>query len=151
MIHLKKCKTADSLLSNDKDYNKLIEQSAKLEESWYAQNEKMNQANSNVEALESRMDRLKNKVDSATKSTSRMSRVFSGLKGIGSKIKDVFTAGFGKAGSVAGNFFKGIGKSTTNSIKNIKRMGLAILGIRAAYSLVRKAADQYLESNQSAF
>ena len=89
-------------------------------------------------------------MDSATKSTSRMSRVFSGLKGIGSKIKDVFTAGFGKAGSVAGNFFKGIGKSTTNSIKNIKRMGLAILGIRAAYSLVRKAADQYLESNQSA-
>lgn len=56
---------ADSLLSNDKDYNKLIEQSAKLEESWYAQNEKMNQANSNVEALESRMDRLKNKVDSS--------------------------------------------------------------------------------------
>lgn len=141
---------ADSLLSNDKDYNKLIEQSTKLEESWYAQNEKMNQANSNVEALESKMDRLKNKVDSATKSTSRMSRVFSSLKGIGSKIKDVFAAGFGKAGSVAGNFFSGIGKSTTNSIKNIKRMGLAILGIRAAYSLVRKAADQYLESNQTA-
>lgn len=141
---------ADNLLSNDKDYNKLIEQSAKLQDSWYAQNEKMVQANSNVEALESKMDRLKNKVDATSKSTSRMSRVFSGLKGIGSKIKDVFVAGFGKAGSVAGNFFKGIGNSTANSIKSIKRMGLAILGIRAAYSLVRKAADQYLESNQSA-
>lgn len=141
---------ADNLLSNDKDYNKLIEQSAKLQDSWYAQNEKMVQANSNVEALESKMDRLKNKMDATSKSTSRMSRVFSGLKGIGSKIKDVFVAGFGKAGSVAGNFFKGIGNSTANSIKSIKRMGLAILGIRAAYSLVRKAADQYLESNQSA-
>lgn len=141
---------ADKSLANDKDYNKLIEQSAKLEDLWYAQNEKINLANSNVEALESKMDRLKNKMDATSKSTSRMSRVFSSLKGIGSKIKDVFVAGFGRAGSVAGNFFKGIGNSTANSIKSIKRMGLAILGIRAAYSLVRKAADQYLESNQSA-
>lgn len=143
-------KRAEDMLQNDKNYQKLIGMSDKLQTLWNTQNDKMVQAESNVEALESRMDRLKNKVDSATKSTSRMSRVFSGLKGIGSKIKDVFTAGFGKAGSVASNFFKGIGKSTTNSIKNIKRMGLAILGIRAAYSLVRKAADQYLESNQSA-
>ena len=141
---------ADKSLANDKDYNKLIEQSAKLEDLWYAQNEKINLANSNVEEIESKMDRLRNKVDSTAKSSSRMSRFFR-FKKLRFKNKRCVCWSFRQSWKCCRkNFFNKVGKSTTNSIKSIKRMGLAILGIRAAYSLVRKAADQYLESNKTA-
>lgn len=133
---------ADKSLSKNKDYNKLLEQADKLEDAWRAQNEKMNQANATV-------DQLERKIESLNGETSRLSRTISRLKSLGSKVGSVFKTGFGTAKNSAKSFFKRVTTSSANSIKGIKRMALAIVGIRAAYSLVRKAADNYLESNEN--
>lgn len=125
--------------------NQALENTKKALSEDYAYNiEKLSResesAQSNVSFLETKIDNLKSKISSMKDSGTSCA----------SKIKKAFSNAFGKAKSSAGNFFKKVGSSSVNSLKSIKRMGLAILGIRAAYSLVRKAADQYLESNQSA-
>ena len=42
----------------------------------------------------------------------------------------------------------GFGNSISAGIKKLGKMALAVVGVRAAYSLVKKAADAYLEQNE---
>lgn len=141
---------ADSSLENNKDYQKLIDQSIALEDAWTVQNQKMNTANANVQELESTLERVKSGAGSTGKEISRLGKFTNSLKGIASKIGSVFSSGFGKAKSAASRFFKSVMSSSTNGINSIKRMAMAVVGIRAAYSLARKATDQYLQSNEEA-
>ena len=70
------------------------------------------------------------------------------------------TKKFGDAGAQAGKKTKtemskaqksinGIGTALKQGIKKVGKMALAVLGIRAAYNAVRRAADAYLQGNQA--
>ena len=163
-------------LNNDKGYQRILDQEQKITDKMDDYKTSVEAASNKIPVLNEKLEKTKStlsndyaqnirnlsqEIETAQSNTSFLKGKVEDLKtkiskmkdegtSCASKIKKAFSSAFGKAGSVAGNFFKRIGKSTTNSTKSIKRMGLAILGIRAAYSLVRKAADQYLESNQTA-
>ena len=163
-------------LNNDKGYQRILDQEQKITDKMDDYKTSVEAASNKIPVLNEKLEKTKStlsndyaqnirnlsqEIETAQSNTSFLKGKGEDLKtkiskmkdegtSCASKIKKAFSSAFGKAGSVAGNFFKRIGKSTTNSTKSIKRMGLAILGIRAAYSLVRKAADQYLESNQTA-
>lgn len=163
-------------LNNDKGYQRILDQEQKITDKMDDYKTSVEAASNKIPVLNEKLEKTKStlsndyaqnirnlsqEIETAQSNTSFLKGKVEDLKtkiskmkdegtSCASKIKKAFSSAFGKAGSVAGKFFNKVGKSTTNSTKSIKRMGLAILGIRAAYSLVRKAADQYLESNQTA-
>lgn len=163
-------------LNNDKGYQRILDQEQKITDKMDDYKTSVEAASNKIPVLNEKLEKTKStlsndyaqnirnlsqEIETAQSNTSFLKGKVEDLKtkiskmkdegtSCASKIKKAFSSAFGKAGSVAGKFFNKVGNSTTNSIKSIKRMGLAILGIRAAYSLVRKATNQYLESNQTA-
>lgn len=134
----------DDYLTKNKDYQRLLNQSIELESKWQQQNVTMSQANSNVSALELKLQQI---LANASQLTSPLGVAKSALHGIGNiatKVKN----GFGKLITSVHKFGSSIKKTTDSGIKRFGRMALSMLGIRSAYMMIRRATSAYLESNQ---
>lgn len=128
---------ADNSLTNNKDYQKLLDQSIKLEDSWGKQNQKIRLANSNVEQLEGKMSKLAKETDKASSKQDKLSNSTKKVRrSVDSTTKS--TKDFGNQ----------MTKSVDHGVRKIGRMALAVFSVRTAYTLVSKAANQYLQSNQ---
>lgn len=170
---------ADASLIENKDYQKLLNQSIDLEDKWRRQNDLIKEAEQNVTLLEGKMNslngtdisgwssRFKSSISNVLSKLGEMypafGRVRSVISGIGEAFGRVTTKvtaiknkvmslipSFNKAKASGKGFGSTVALSAEKGIKRLIKMGLAVFGVRSAFMAVRKAINLALESNKEA-
>lgn len=129
---------ADNALLDNKDYQKLLLQAESLNHKWDSQNQKIKQASGNVKELENKMSSLNMET---TKASSNMDKLKSSSKGVKGNVDS--------AKNSTKDFGTQVTRSVDHGVRKLGRMALAIFSIRTAYTLVSKAANQYLQTNEN--
>lgn len=158
-------KRKDDILSGDKNYQKIIDQEIEMAQKMESYQLKIGGAEASVSKLADELERTKSTqintlnskitetasaVDKAKSKLSKLTSAFVKLKekmNLSSSAKKTSKALDGTSNSA-----KELGKNVTNSankgIKSLAKVGLAVFSVRSAYTFARKAADEYLQTNE---
>lgn len=117
-------RTLKQTLQNTKN-NLVTDYTSGIEKS----NTRISKANQKVKSLSKELDRLKRKAD-ISKSVNKSSTAFQ------------------RASKYARNFGNHIHKTTQKGTKSLIKMAAAVFSIRGIYTLARRAASEYLNSNE---
>lgn len=140
--------TINSSLSNNKEYNTLSAQEAKI-------TQEISMYNRQLDSAKSKMAQLNQQISQTATTQNRLSSFFSGFKG---KIDQAKSSMSGMK-----NAFKGIPNVTQNITNNIKNMGtgiknglgnvlryaMALFSLRGIYSILSNCANTWLSSQNA--
>lgn len=158
-------KRKDNILAGDKNYQKIIDQEIEMAQKMESYQSKISGAQEKAATLASELERVKvAQSDSLNNSLKETSSVLEKAKSKLSKLTSAFAKLKHKSdlsGSVkktsksldnASSSAKKLGQNITGGankgIKSLVKVGLAVFSVRSAYTFARKAADEYLQTNE---
>lgn len=139
-------------LSTDKDYQKLLSQEQEIISKMDEYSQSLKKAQREAESLSQKLSSVKESASSdltsgindASKNIENANKKLGYLE---SKIKGI-KSNTESATKSAKKFGDHISSSSERGIKKIAKMALAIFSVRSAYTFARKAADEYLQTNE---
>lgn len=108
-----------------------------------AKNEQKEMLNGKISKLSQVLEKAKKEADSLSKSLAKAK----GSSDISSGAKKSSNA-LSSAGKSAGELGNHVKKTTESGVKRFAKLALAIFSVRSAYTFARRAADEYLQSNE---
>lgn len=156
---------ANESLNSDKDYQKIIDQEIALGQKMDQYSGKVKDAESKVKELGASFSKVKaNQTEalsgamneygaSIEKTKGKITSLQSALdklknKANISKSVDKNSDSMKKASQSATSFGNNVSKSAEKGVSKLAKMGLAIFAVRSAYTFARRAASEYLASNE---
>lgn len=139
-------------LSTNKDYQKLLSQEHEIISKMDEYSQSIRKAEREAEALAQTLDSVKTSTKSdltkgISDSTETIQKASYKLEYLNKKLKDI-QGNSKKASKESKNFGTNVVNSAERGIKKLVKMGLAIFSIRSAYTFARRAANEYLQSNE---